>query len=253
MTLGELKSQVVLLTQHNGISDKVTLWANRVLNDIGTRVFWMNQMGVGFAHHATIANATSAGNAVSHAFSMQTPNASLHEMVAPWAVDQVTLNATGVSGIERPLIRQEIRDLYGIAAGSTPATSNTSQYYAMVRGGMLSSSASTGGTVYAEMVGYPFPATTASSLQAMALTYLGSPALLTTDNSTNWMMQNYPRVVLAGVMARARLYLNDPVGYMMEKGEFENGIADMIRIEEVATANTPVMGGVDDGILGRLQ
>lgn len=257
MTLSDLQSQILLATGHGGISAKVTKWANRVCQDVATRVFWMQQIGVGLAHHATAANATHTTRADLHAFSMQTPNASLNELIAPYAVDQVTIttNTTGtfIGAYERPLIRVEHADLYQIAAGSTPVTSSTSSFYAMVRGNIQSLTATAGGTIIEDFVAFPFPATTASTVQALGITYLGSPLILDSDEDTNWMMQRYPRVVLAGVLRYARLYLNDVVGYLKEKAEFENGIADMVRVEEVASANAPVMGGVDNAILGRLQ
>lgn len=254
MTVGDLQAQVQMMTGHSGLASKVTGWCNRVLSDICTRAYWTEQLGTGFAHHTVAANATT-NSPQTHAFPMNTTcgDATYDEFIAPYAVDQVSLtaNTTGpyISNFERPLVRLEIPDLYAQMAGSSAGViSAISKYYAVIRGDINA----TTGTVSEYF--YGVNATTATDgTHAMAITGAWTLAPLDSSNDTCWIMQRYPRVILAGVLARVRLYLGDPVGYLTEKAEYENGIADMLRVEESVTASNPVMGGVDHSALGRIQ
>lgn len=255
--LAYLKNQVNLYAGgHDGLDAYVARWANLTLWDMATRAFWTKQMEIGFAHASGAAN-LSASTLSSHWFSLNVTNtrntANVAAFVAPYRVDQVSMSATNGTGSAiigtygQPLLRLEVNDLYNRYANQSPAavTNATVSYYALVQPHNDTAS------IPKFAVYPPFASSTITQGGALAVQYLGAPFGLTNSTDTTWMLTKYPRVVLAGVLSYVAVYLGDIQDFLVRSSEYENGIADMLRIEEVHLASKPVKRGVTMEYLNR--
>lgn len=249
-TLGHVQNQVQLLTGHDGLADKVTRWTNRVMNEIVLKAYWVSSMGVTYAIPGSGMKDSTVPN---QWFSVDPVTVHFHEFVAPYAADRVVMkDATWISKYIRPLIRLDIMDMYAAVQGTTVAAqAGVPAEYGMVYGDV-----NTSGTPRQYLWAAPAFGTTVTTASGggggvVAVSYLGTPLLLVSGTDTNWILSDYFKVVLAGVMRYARVYLGDYQGYLLEKAEFENGLRDMLLHEETASASTPRMQGLNPEVLGR--
>lgn len=247
--LTEIQTQVRLLTNASGLDTRVITWTNRVLQDIGQKAWFQQQIAV--MHKPTVGGGTNVtsnwetvsgipGNAVAAA--AYDPNLiNIHRVVH---VQMAATNTyTSVSTYLNPLVRYSIQDLYcHFQAQSINVTGASVNFYAVPQWDEVDTTAS---TVYPKMVFYPHPKNaTYNDGGAFQIWYLQSISKLTSGTDTNWLLKKYFHVVLRGVLRFARLYLGDPQGYLVDKAAYENGVVDILRNEEIASASTPYMRGV---------
>ena len=246
MTVAEVQSQVQLLTHHDNLDSYVVDWLNRTLQDLGTTALWNKQTRSVVAFHPTITAAPITPS--SQIFNVVPGANELIEFVGMRAGYWHATSPTQWRN-DRSMVR---RDWGGLVArlhgGTVTGTNRASDAYAAVSGSVLTY----GRTVSQYMLGFPLAASGSySTYAACSVDYLESPAKVSLSTDTNWLMAKYPRVVLAGVMMRARLFLRDGRGYLMEKSEYVNGIADMLLMEENITANKPYLRAVQSDEVNR--
>lgn len=255
--VAEIQSQVQLLTGSDQLNSKVLNWINRTVMDICTRTYFPKQMGECMVSTSDTAMDTSVlGNAV---VSIGTPGTNF---IAPYYAAACTATASTPTVIADVFLHQqaiqgEVMDVLHRAHDTTERRGTVIEHYAMAYGSNDTSSATTGGTQSVYVLPYPHfaspTATNTAGQQFLYLRYLKAPAALTLGNQTLWLTENYFRVVLAGVMRYARLYLGDPRGYLMEKALFENGVAEMMLQEQTGLPASPVLRGVYPEVFTRNQ
>jgi hypothetical protein len=245
----EIIKQVQLLTHHDGLDGYVITWINRTLQDIGTTAIWNRQVVSKWAAHdtATHAYGTNLFNQLLHVEAQDT-TVEVIEVVGAQAAQYHTTTPT----FFQPMHRRDWHGILGYMNGGNITSNqdaNGAFAYAIPFGSV--DTATTGGTVYQRMAMYPLPTTTNSFSEAIRYQYLEAPSKMTLGSSTHWIMTHYPKLVLAGVMMRARLYLRDGRGYLVEKAAYTNALADMVLMEENIIANKPYLRAVQSDELNR--
>jgi hypothetical protein len=254
-TLGDLKSQVALLSGDNNIASKVTVWANRVVSDLNTRAFWTRQtkrMQIS-AVAGNAANATSntpQGQMISFTHTTNPP-------IAIAGLQQAYQSGTVIGTYGPALVRCSPMDLWRKFAGTNSVAANTATFYAP-----LGYTGSTNATTAASNAVPPamqfalHPAiqtvgTGANSSGVFLPSALTHMALLNGDTDTHWILSKYFRLVLNGVMRMVRMYQGQTNQYLQYKADFEDGVRQMILQEEAMVAGTPVMRSIESEYWGR--
>jgi len=255
MTVGDIQSQVQLLTHHDNLDAYVLDWVNRTLQDISTTAIWHRSYRAVTIRHTNATSATS-NNPTLQMFEIDPGSAGreIIEVLGCADVQGVVGTTAPPVTYHRPLVRrdwQALQNAYHGLRATEQNPVNGSTMYAVVQGSVDT----TGGTVHQSIVGFPFPGNvvgaTISTGQGMRVDCFLAPSKLPAPSHTFWIMQYYPKVVLAGVMMRARLFLRDGRGYLMEKAEYVNGLADMILKEENTTVNKPYLRAVQSDEVNR--
>jgi hypothetical protein len=224
-TAGDFVEQVQLLTGNNGLGTRILNWLNRVIMETSIKVPWNRQV-----ISAAGGGAAQTTGVLTQWFTVNDPNF-------------IAFNHFQYGTTCAP-VQVEAAELYqnfhGQAANVSTATIH---YYAVPKW-------TASGTNYMvpQVALYPI-ATTATT--AFTLHYQQAPNMVTSPDS-NWMMEKYPHVILAGTLAYAKLYLGDANGYLAQMAAYANGVRDMILTEESPSASTPQMRGVYPESMNRL-
>lgn len=226
-TVANLQNQVQQHTNRAGIDAKVLGWTNRVLMELGTKAFWTRNVesfsipGSGF---------TTATTSIPAQWISLT-EAATRDVVA---FQQVVYGTTGA------LVRLEMQDFYarlqGLAMNYAPGNF---AFYSIPR--WVSSVSGADEFQVPSVVVSPITTTATNPLTAYCLC---APDKLTQATDTYWFLSKYPLVVLAGVLRYACIYVGDLAGYLRAKGDYENGIKEMILSEETTMAATPMLRGI---------
>jgi hypothetical protein len=259
--LSDVQSNVQLMTRHDGLADQVKTWTNRVIQDICTRAYWMRNTGLGYFESAY--SPINGSQSTPPVVNMITSNPAFGEMINMVEADYGVLTGAGttlaIQYRKSNLRRVDLRDLYMGADGCSSSTtadyvSTVVERYAVAP--FWTSATHTNSYREPGVLMFPQPLSGNAQLTTggcVAALYLGALPKLTTSTSTNWILEKYFKVVLAGVMRYVRLFLGDSQGYLLERSEYENGLRDMLLHEEAPTALTPVMRGVGNEYMGRAQ
>jgi hypothetical protein len=244
----EIQKQVRLMVGHDGLDNKVILWTNRVLQEIGIKAYWQSQIVRQLVAPTVNVATTVTSNWIS-------TNLSTVDVINIYRAEQAQMNGTAVSKYVGPVNRQRLDSYFANYLGRDMSLSSASiDQYAVVNWTPYASTA-TLNYMAPQVAFYPGPtAADTSTVGAVLISYLQAPAKLTTATgatATNWMIEKYFDTVLSGVMRYARLYVGDAQGYLLEKGDYENGVRDMLLNEEVVSAQVPVFRGVTPETMNR--
>jgi len=223
-TVQTLQDQVQLLTGHDGLASSVVTWTNRVMMEIANKAFWPR-------HLKTVnLGAPVQSSVVSEQWINNTAFASLNIM----AVHRMAYGST------RPLEHRALQDFYSFFQGGN-ANYTTGEFERYCIPKWISASASSEYFMYPMLAVHPISSTTTDAIQ---MSYLEAPEKFDSSDDYNWILTKYPQVILAGVLRYAFLYIGDGSRYGVWKGNYINGLADMVRNETTTLASTPAMRAI---------
>jgi hypothetical protein len=243
----EVQRQVRLMVGHDGLDDKVMGWTNRVCQEIGIKAYW--------GHQIVRQQITPVANVATTATqNWITGSLSTLDVINPYRVEYVKVSGTAIT-YNNPINRQRLDSYFANYLGGDMSKSNAVvNDYAVVNWTPYVSTATLNYMV-PQLAFHPGPAgVDAATNGAYFVNFLQAPAILTTTTGTtgtNWMIEKYFDTILSGVMRYARLYVGDAQGYLLEKGDYENGVRDMLMNEEIVSAQVPVMRGVTPETMNR--
>jgi len=246
--VGEIQKQVTLMVGHDGLNSKVITWTNRVLMTIVGKAYWQSQVKRIQVQPVT-GTTTVSSNWITSSLTAQ-------DIINVYRVEQAQMATTAntVGTYVNVLQHCALDGLYGHYYGLNASTSaSTMEQYAVVGWGVTTSGTfTTSNYMYPSLAVYPNANATGTQTPGHLLVHaLVAPTVVSGTGDTNWIIQKYFDVVLAGVLRLARLYVGDAQGYILEKTEFENGIRDMLTNEESYMAQTPTLRGITPETLGR--
>lgn len=224
-TVGQIQNQVEVLTGAKNLSDKVIAWTNRVLMQLGTRVYWTKQV-----YSETLGGAVQTNVITGQWFSWTT-----------WATRDVVNIHHIIYDTEKVLVRQAPQDFYGNFHGLNASYSAVSPGHYALPEWTKYTDGSSNEYLIPKLVAFPLYTTATDCFTAH---YLAAPAKVTGAASTNWILDKYGKTVLAGVLRLAKLFQGDLQGYAMWQQVYMTGITDMIRNEEAVVASIPHYRGV---------
>lgn len=236
--VANIQSHVQLATGNDGLSSRVITWFNRTIMEIVTSGVLPKQIEIKSQHPLSTATNTTSG--VDDGWtSVATDNiVALHHLVL-----QATTNTTAATSYYNPLVRMDVRDLYPRYHGlAVSQTGDPVENYANVKWTTYSAGSHMG----------PLIALALEPSNRSAEVHLyKAPDKATTAADTNWILRKYPKVVLAGVLRYAFIYLGNPARYQYEQQQFKAGVEDIIKNETGDIAHAPVMRGVVPGFFQR--
>jgi hypothetical protein len=227
-TVGQIQNQVQVLTGNHNLSDRVVTWTNRVLMGLATKAPWNKQLQTetlgGFPKVTTVTGQWATW--------------------APWATRDIINVHHIIYDTQGVLVRNALQDFYGNLHGRNASySSEIPSHYAIP--GWCSEA---GQYMIPLLVVYPFYTT---ATNAFLVQYLAAPGKMTGAASTHWILDKYGKLVLAGVMRLAMLFLGNLQGYMLWQQVYAASLTDMIRNEEAIVASTPHMRGMVPSIVLR--
>jgi len=225
-TVVKFQEQVQIMTDHKGLASKTITWINRTLMEILVKDYWQKQV-----------NTVATGGA-----------SQVTTVTGQWFTDSAvsSLNIVDIHRIDysttAALVRQPVQDFYANFHGLN-ASNSTGDYARYCVPKWVSMTAGTYNDWYLipEIGVSPIAATGTTDL---TMGYLSAPDAFTATSDSNWITDQYPQVVLAGVLRRAFLFIGDSQRYLIWKAKFENGVRDMILSEQTSVAATPHLRGV---------
>lgn len=231
-TVGMIQNQVQVLTGNYNLSDRVVTWTNRVLMSLAVKAPWTKQLG-----SATIGSFPRATTVTSQWASWTS-----------WATFDIINLHHIIYDTKGVLVRCALQDFYGNLHGRNASYSNDIPSHYAVPGWVTYDVAGVDRYMIPYLVAYPFYTTATNAFTAY---YLSAPGKMTGAASTHWILDKYGKLVLAGVMRLAMLFLGNLQGYMLWQQEYAASLTDMIRNEEAIVASTPHMRGMVPSVVLR--
>jgi len=223
-TVEVFQDQVQLMTDHKGLASKTITWVNRTIAEIVCKDYWLKQI-----------NTISTGGA-----------SQVTTVTSQWFTDtqMQSLNPIDMQRIDysttAALWRQPVQDFYANFHGLN-ASHTVGNYKNFCIPQWTSYVSGTNQYLLPRLAVYPITGTGTTDLTGA---YLAAPDKFDETTDSNWITNQYPQVVLAGVLRRAFLYIGDSQRYLIWKARFENGVKDMILSEQTSVAATPHLRGI---------